>query len=100
MAFPSHANPIETRIIAKLIRRALKKDWVISVNDGEEWALVRSKDFEAITAEVHATEETYLHFRDAEGTKLGWVWLIHGNDEDVVSDHVDNDAMADLVKDL
>jgi hypothetical protein len=100
MAYPKHARPIETRIISKLIRRALAKDWVISVNDGEEWALSRSKDFNAITAEVHATEQTYLHFRDAEGKKLGWVWLVHGNDEDVVTDAVDNDAMNELTEGL
>lgn len=103
MAFPKHAHTTEKRIITAILRRALKADYLVSVYDGEEWALKFSSDFEAITAEVHATDTTTLVFRDANNAdkaKVGSVWLVHGNEDDVIANHSDNEAMEALVKGL
>ena len=91
----------ERAIVDRLIRGGLERGYLVSVNDGEEWALSKSSDYAAITAEVAATDVTILRFTDpaqADRTKgCGNVLLIHGNDLDVVSDHTDNDMIADLV---
>lgn len=99
MAFPNHMRPTEQKIVGKLIKKALGLGYVISVYDGEDWAIVRSTDYEAITAEIAATDETQLMFRRGEDrVKVGWMLLVHGNDEDVISDHSDNEAMNSLVE--
>jgi hypothetical protein len=91
MAYPEHSREIERQIIDLIIHDALKAGLTISVYDGEEWPLKRSTDYEAITAEVHATCETLFLFRIAEtGAKFGSVYLVHGNDCDVISDYSDN----------
>ncbi|MER8641018.1 hypothetical protein [Mesorhizobium sp. M1252] len=100
MAFPAHANITEKRIITAILKRALAAGYSVSVFDGEEWALRRSVDLEAITAECHATDETTLRFWDATRNQMGSIWLVHGNEDDVISDHTDNSPMAALVKGL
>ncbi|RWI06830.1 MAG: hypothetical protein EOQ89_03615 [Mesorhizobium sp.] len=100
MAFPEHANATEKRIITAILKRALAANYTVSVYDGEEWALKRSTDLEAITAECHATDETTLRMRDADGNVVGSIFLVHGNEEDVISDHTDNDLTAALVEGL
>ncbi|TPL42576.1 MULTISPECIES: hypothetical protein [unclassified Mesorhizobium] len=97
MAFPSYMRPTEAKIVGALIKKALGLGYVVSVYDGEEWALKRSGDYEKITAEIAATDETQLVFRRQDKTKIGSVLLIHGNDEDVVSDHSDNELTNQLV---
>jgi hypothetical protein len=92
MAYPEHSREIERQIIDLIIKDALDAGLTISVYDGEEWALARSTDYEAITAEVHATCDTTLRFYPvgAATAKVGWVYLVHGNDCDVISDYSDN----------
>ncbi len=97
MAFPSHMDPIEQEIVGALIRKALGLDYLVSIHDGEEWALVRSNDYAEIAAEIAATDETQLTFRLPDGKKVGWVYLVHGNGEDVISDHTDNVLINALV---
>ncbi|MDX0762392.1 hypothetical protein U8C32_08695 [Sinorhizobium medicae] len=96
MAFPQHMDRTEQRIVGKLIRKALALGYLVSVYDGEEWALVKADDYKAITAEVAATDETTLRFRLASGEKVGSVWLVHGNEDDVISDCSDNAATLAL----
>lgn len=97
MAFPKHMRAAERPIIEALIRRVLDKGYTISVFDGNVCALGKSKDFEAITAEVNATDITEFLIRDSDARKIGWVIFIHGNDEDVIHDHTDNPEMEELV---
>lgn len=83
MAFPQHMRPIEARIVGTLIHRALGQGYVVSVFDGEEWPVKRSSNYDKITAEIAATDETQIIFRLTDGgTKVGWLLLVHGNDED------------------
>jgi hypothetical protein len=56
----------------------------------------RSVDYDAITAEIAATEMTWLKFRDGEGTFLGSITFVHGNDEDVIHDCSDLPAIRAL----
>lgn len=88
---------IEHRIAKTLINEALKRGWTLTVNDGEETVLWHSTDAKAIWRAMHSTEEEYLHFYDKDQKRIGWVWLVYGNGEDLITDHVDNDAMRQLV---
>jgi hypothetical protein len=98
MAFPDYLPAVEKKIIGELVRKALAMNYAVSVYDGEEWPLKQSSDYEAITAEVGATCTTELRFRKtSDRTRVGDVLLIHGNEEDVISDHTDNPEVAALV---
>lgn len=97
MSFPDYMNKTEQRIVGKLIRAALDKGFKVSVYDGEEWPLKMSTDYEAITKEVAATDATWLRFRHPDNTKIGSVFLVHGNEDDVIVDYHDNPTLEELV---
>jgi hypothetical protein len=98
MAYPKHIRPLEQPIIDRVIRKALDQGHSISVSDGLSWALTRSRDYDAITAEVHATDITEFVIRNSDKKKLGWILFIHGNDEDVISDTSDNTEIEELCR--
>lgn len=104
MTYPTHIDPIEAQIIDAILIAALAKGYVVSVCDGEEWSLRRSSDIEAIRAEVAASDETTLMFRDpanqrpdGDPARVGSVFLVHGNGCEVISDCSDNEATNDLL---
>jgi hypothetical protein len=82
-----YCSTTEKAIINRVIADALKTGHVISVYDGEEFAIKKSADAEAIRKEVAATDETTFTFHAADGSKVGWVWFVHGNECDVISDY-------------
>lgn len=88
----------ETAIISKLVQAALASGYSMDVNDGEETVLRRSTDETAIIGAMFSTDEDYLTFRDSDGEKIGWIYLIHGNGEDVISDLADNPEMNRLAE--
>lgn len=91
---PSLARRIEAerRMCTALVDTCLKRGYVISVSDGEEWPVKRSTGKAVIMAALFSTDEDVIVIRNAEGDKLGWFQLIYGNDGyDVVSDYSDND---------
>jgi hypothetical protein len=87
---------IEMPIARRLIRNALAKGYSVSVYDGEEWALKRSTDRAAIIEALASTDCDTLRFRDNAGNVIGSMLLIWGNDDDLISDYSDNDAMNTL----
>lgn len=97
-------GPVEARITRELVRRALGFGWLVTVNDGEEDAVVKSLDRDAILGAVGHTDETVLRFTHVgvpsegiEPSNVGFVWLVHGNQDDVIADHTDNERMLELV---
>lgn len=101
--YTKHLSDIERDVIDDLIREALAQGALISVYDGEEWALSRSTDYRRITSEIAATDETTIGIRlrdDAMGwalRKVGTVFLVHGNGAEVVSDYTDVPEVARIV---
>jgi hypothetical protein len=84
---------IEKRIASKIVKDALAAGYVVSVWDGEEWALKRSGSYKAIMAAMFSVDEETLVFRAADGTKAGSVFLVYGNSGwDVITDYTDNEA--------
>ncbi|MCG7629041.1 hypothetical protein MHM88_14615 [Epibacterium sp. MM17-32] len=90
-SFPTWLWRDEAEIINALITACLKRGFMISVFDGEEWAVKKSTKRAEIQKEVAATDETTFRVRDAEGEYVGFFWLIHGNRAHVVSDHTANE---------
>lgn len=88
---------IERQIIEKIVDSILAEGFAITVSDGEEFTVNKSTDKKQIMAEVAATDETYLHVIGSKNH--GWIWLVHGNDEDVICDYIDNDIIEDLLSD-
>lgn len=93
----------ETAIALRLVRAALAAGYSISVRDGYEGdgeiVLARSTDEAAVMGALQSSDGDMLYLRHAERPQrlVGWVTLIWGNDEDVISDYSDNEATAALV---
>ena len=81
-----------------LVERALAAGLVISVFDGEEWAVNRSTNEKDIGDAIESVEEAQLTFRDAEGKHAGWALIIPFDDypDETVVDHTDNELMNAL----
>lgn len=86
---------IERQIIEKIVDSALAAEFILSVWDGMDWAVERSADKDAIMKEVAATDVTFLYVYDS--AYRGWIMLVHGNDCDVITDHIDNDTIQGLL---
>ena len=83
--FPDYMPASEKRVVNKLLTRILDAGYTISVYDGEEYALRKSRDRAAIQRETAATEATtYVIHRGDD--RLGSIWLVHGNGDEVISD--------------
>lgn len=100
----------EQEIISAVLNEASKWGLLVSVFDGEEWALKASPDYSTVQALVGATGETLLRFRDpstvddfsrsddvSTAKLVGFVQFIHGNGCDVIADFSDNPEMSMLL---
>jgi hypothetical protein len=89
---------IETTICNRLVSKTLEAGHIISVYDGEEYALKRSTKKADIIKAMYSTDSDTLIIRRADGEKVGSVLLVYGNGEDVISDYSDNPEIEALVK--
>jgi hypothetical protein len=92
-----YATHHEARIARKIVKDALANGWTVSVYDGDEWTVKSSTDNRAILEAMCTTDSDVLRLRDAAGESIGNIWLVWGNDEDVISDHTDSETMADFM---
>ena len=95
-AFPEYLWEDEACIIDAVITVALNRDYVITVYDGEEYVIKYCSDRETIQKEVAATDETLFKFYDKELNYRGFMYFIHGNRHDVVSDYSDRLEMKEI----
>ena len=91
------ANHNENMIATRLVEDALAAGLVVSVFDGEAFALRRSSDRAAILGALASTDHDSIYFRNAAGERIGHAVLVWGNDCDLISDSSDNDASAALL---
>ena len=92
---------VEQKIARKLIDIVLAKGYNISVNDGEEWVLLRSQSVKAICDAMMTTDEDKWQIRRTDQMPVGKVWFVYGNDGyDVVSDYSDNPDMEEIMAEL
>jgi hypothetical protein len=100
-----HGSTNEKLIVGKLVTDLLSAGFWISVYDGEETTVRRSTDAETIFKALASTDEDYLNVgrTGADGMKaeispIGWVRLIWGNDNDIISDWVMHSAIDPIVE--
>lgn len=78
----------EEVIVKAIIESALCRGYSISIFDGEEVAIAKSTDPEAILKKMFATDAEELIVYDHHCVRRGTAYLIYGNDgHDVISDH-------------
>lgn len=88
----------EMAILSRIVADAIANGYTVSVNDGEAWPVVRSRDAAKILAALRTTEADTLLFRDIEEQTVGVVVLIYGNAPwEVIADHSDKPAIDDLL---
>lgn len=90
------------RMAVRSILLAAPWGYTVSVWDGEEYALKRSRDLNAIMDEIGACDEEVLVVRRADGeeagARVGSLFLVYGNDGwDVICDHTDSPLMHELL---
>ena len=89
----------ERGVATRLVRAAIHAGYAVSVYDGEEYTVKRSRKERQILAALATTGEDMLVIRDATGERLGVLALIWGNEESgecLIANHTDNDAMEAL----
>lgn len=87
----------EKRIAKAAIDCLLSLGYAITVSDGEEEVLERSKDPEAILGAMMTTDEDwlYVHRSVNEQRPFGWVRFVYGNEGwDVICDYTVNLELA------
>lgn len=78
---------IEGRIVSMVLQTALSRGYTVSVNDGEDWTVKQSGDFDELLGAMLTTDSDTIMIRDFENRMVGWVDFIYGNDGyDVISD--------------
>jgi hypothetical protein len=95
----SYTTPGERGVATRLVRAAINAGFTVSVYDGEEYTVKRSKSEAVILPALASTESDVLVIRDSAGARVGDLCLIWGNDpdgEELIADHTDNDAMQAL----
>jgi hypothetical protein len=89
------------KIIARrLVKRAIALGYTVSVNDGEAFTVIRSRNESDIVDALETTDSDMLVFRWPDGTRVGWVYLVWGNAEDIISDCSDNADSEALTSNL
>ena len=92
---------MERRIAFKIIDMALADGHEVSVNDGEEWTVIRSKDKAELRNSLFTTDEDQIVIRHNDGDEMGWFHLVYGNDGyDVISDHTTTDYALSIIERL
>lgn len=88
MTFPERRRRVEWAIIRAVVTDAIKMGLTVTVHDGDDYAVRRSADLEAIRAGLFATDEESLIFHDAGRRGVGRVSLVYGNGGwDVIQDY-------------
>ena len=94
-SFMRYASTGERRVARKLVAHILGHDKAtISVNDGEEWTVKRSRRAEEIASALCTTGEDTIRWYDEAGDAVGSFLLVWGNEDDgseLIADHTDND---------
>ena len=78
--------------------RALDKGYLLTVFEGEDFPIVNSDDAEAVMAELGHCDEEWLQVANADGKRIGTIYLVYGNDPDeVVADCTDKPEILEIV---
>ena len=88
----------ETSVVRSIVRNAFHLGYTVSVCDGEEWTVKRTTKEQDVMNAIQTTDMDVLSFRDAEGVKVGNVWLVYGNSaSEVMADWSDNEVTNQIL---
>ncbi len=96
-AYPAHIDITERDIIDCVVRDALAAGYSISVDGDGMNDLKRSTDYAKITETIAACSETELCFWKEDLSRPLWVYFVHGNGAEVLTDYSDNDLTNAIV---
>lgn len=89
---PSVADRVlyELRVLKMVCEVAIEAGHTVSLQDGEEWTVQRSRDVNELVAAAQTTDMDRLRIRrsDEVGTPLGTVLFVYGNSAgEVIADY-------------
>lgn len=88
---------MEKRMASGLVRACLKRGYAVTIDNGEDKPIEKSKDYRAIMKELWATDEEHVLIYDDKGKYLGWFFLVYGNDGyDLIADYSANEVCDEL----
>lgn len=87
---------LEARIAESLVDAGLALGYAITVNDGEQTTLRRSTDRATILNHFRTTDQNTMWFTK-DGVPIGFIWLIWGNEEDLISDGTARDEIEAII---
>ncbi len=82
-------HDLEKQAVAEFVAIALADGYAVSVYDGEETTVTRSKDRQAIINALFTTDSDTLKLRSDDGKITASFQFIYGNGVDVLSDYSD-----------
>jgi hypothetical protein len=89
---------IERKIIELLLQTAKDKGAVFfEVSDEEEVECHRTNSMSKVKKSIGLTDSTIIDMYDISKNRLGFVYLMHGEKEDVICDYSDNPWMEDVM---
>jgi hypothetical protein len=97
----NYATKGEAAVARRLVKAMLARELSVSVNDGEEWTVKKSRVYREIVDALCSTGEDYLRIYAPTGDCLGAFYLVWGNDptgEELLSDWTDNDFCNRLAR--
>lgn len=95
--FMPHNSQHERQEAAILVELILDRGYSVSVCDGEDWPLRRSRDKAAILGAMGSTDGDVLRLRDENGDRVADFSLIYGNGPgELVADHTANSYAESL----
>ena len=96
-----YATAGEARVARKLVRAALARELSVSVNDGGEWTVRRSRNYREIVDALATTGADYVRMYAPTGDSVGTFTLIYGNDDsgdELIADHTDNTICENMYR--
>lgn len=96
-----HRNPRITQewIIARaLIAEIRSEGFLVSVWDGGAFSIDRSNNEADILRSMWETDQDTLVLYKSTGERVGHIFLVYGNGDDLISDYTDLPVIDELVK--
>lgn len=103
MATLEYLTTGEAKVARRLITEIMARGYAVSVYDGEETTVKRSRKFSEILAAMGTTGSDVILARDKAGECVARFLLVYGNAEDgseLIADHSDNDIAEGIYEEL
>lgn len=91
---------IERGIAKRVVRSAIAAGYTVSLWDGGEYTVKRSRKLSEVVGAMFTVDEESLEIRNVEGGLIGTVWMVYGNDGfDAINDYTATETMEKLLRD-